>query len=125
VLTVIGTVTNVHDDVSTILIDPEFAEGLYRIEECQELDVLFVFDRSEGYDMLVHPRGDPANPLMGVFATRSPRRPSPIGLTRVRLLERRDNMLTVKGLDAFLGTPIVDIKRASAGPQGARIRYAP
>ena len=101
------------DGVSTIEVFTEYAEGLFRIEEFNELDVLFVFDRSVGYDMLVHPRGDPVNPLRGVFATRSPRRPNPIGLTRVRLVERRGNLLKVQGLDALVGTPIVDIKMAS------------
>jgi len=83
---------------------------LYRIELLKELDVLFVFDRSEGFDLHVHPRNDPQIPLTGVFGTRSPRRPSPIGLTRVRLLDIKGNILKVDGLDAFLDTPIVDIK---------------
>ena len=89
---------------------PEFSEGLYRIELLKELDILFVFDRSEGYDLHVHPRGDPDIPLTGLFGTRSPRRPSPIGLTRVTLLERNGNVLRVNGLDAFVDTPVADIK---------------
>lgn len=97
-------------DVSEIEVFPEFAEGLYRIEVLKELDVLFIFDRSEGYDLKVHPKGNPAIPLAGLFGTRSPRRPTPIGLTRVTLLGRKDNVLTVKGLDALLDTPVADIK---------------
>lgn len=97
-------------DVSEIEVFPEFSEGLYRIELLKELDVLFVFDRSEGYDLKVHPKGNPAIPLAGLFGTRSPRRPTPIGLTRVTLLGRKDNVLTVKGLDALLDTPVADIK---------------
>jgi len=100
----------VDGDVSEIEVYPEFAEGLHRIELLKELDVLFIFDRSEGYDLKVHPKGNPAIPLAGLFGTRSPRRPSPIGLTRVMLLGRTDNVLTVKGLDALLGTPVADIK---------------
>jgi len=103
-------VVSVEGDVSEIEVFPEFAEGLYRIELLDELDILFIFDRSEGYDLKVHPKGDPAIPLAGLFGTRSPRRPSPIGLTRVALLERKDNVLRVKGLDAFVGTPVADIK---------------
>lgn len=96
--------------MSEIEVFPEFAEGLYRIEVLKELDVLFIFDRSEGYDLKVHPKGNPAIPLAGLFGTRSPRRPTPIGLTRVTLLGRTDNVLTVKGLDALLDTPVADIK---------------
>ncbi|HOE52145.1 MAG TPA: tRNA (N6-threonylcarbamoyladenosine(37)-N6)-methyltransferase TrmO [Methanomassiliicoccales archaeon] len=103
---------SVHGDVSEIEVRPEFAEGLYRIELLKELDVLFLFDRSEGFDLKVHPKGDPSIPLTGLFGTRSPRRPTPIGLTRVELLERKGNVLTVRGLDAFPGTPVVDIKGA-------------
>jgi len=96
--------------VSEIEVFPEFAEGLYRIELLKELDILFIFDRSEGYDLKVHPKGNPEIPLAGLFGTRSPRRPTPIGLTRVRLLERRGNVLKVKGLDALVDTPVADIK---------------
>ena len=96
--------------VSTIEISPEYAEGLYRIELLNELDVIFLFDRSQGYDLKVHPRGDPEIPLAGVFGTRSPRRPNPLGLTRVRLLKVEGRHLKVEGLDALLDTPIIDIK---------------
>ena|GEM_PF-948586 len=102
--------SSVEGDVSEIEVFPEFSEGLYRIELLKELDILFVFDRSEGYDLHVHPRGDPDIPLTGLFGTRSPRRPSPIGLTRVTLLERNGNVLRVNGLDAFVDTPVADIK---------------
>jgi formylmethanofuran dehydrogenase subunit E len=100
----------VRGKTSVIEVLPEFAEGLYRIELLKELDVLFFFDRSDGYDLHVHPRGDPNIPLTGVFGTRSPRRPSPIGLSRVKLLKRYGDRLKVEGLDAFLDTPILDIK---------------
>jgi formylmethanofuran dehydrogenase subunit E len=109
-LTPIGKVISVEGEVSEIEVYPEFSEGLYRIELLKELDVLFIFDRSEGYDMKVHPKGDERIPLAGLFATRSPRRPSPIGITRVALLERNGNILKVKGLDAFVDTPVADIK---------------
>lgn len=103
-------VTSVEGDVSEIEVFPEFSEGLYRIELLKELDILFIFDRSEGYDLKVHPRGDPDIPLAGLFGTRSPRRPSPIGLTRVKLLEKKGSTLRVRGLDALTGTPVADIK---------------
>lgn len=101
-------------EVSDIEISPEFSEGLFRIEELSELDIIFIFDRSEGYDLKVHPKGDPDIPLTGLFTTRSPRRPNPLGLTRVTLLERKGDVLRVKGLDAYVGTPVADIKGVMA-----------
>jgi tRNA-Thr(GGU) m(6)t(6)A37 methyltransferase TsaA len=58
----------------------------------------------------VHPRGRTDIPLQGIFATRTPLRPNPIGLTLVQLIERKQNILTVKGLDAYHNTPVLDIK---------------
>jgi tRNA-Thr(GGU) m(6)t(6)A37 methyltransferase TsaA len=113
------------EGISTIAVFPEFAEGLFGIETFKELDLLFVFDRSVGYDLLVHPQGDPDKPLRGVFASRSPRRPNPIGLTRVRLIEHRGNLLKVQGLDAFPDTPILDIKQAPGNKCDARRRCRP
>ncbi len=109
-MTPIGKVVSVEDDISVIEVLPEYVEGLYRIELLKELDVLFVFDHSQGFDLHLHPRGDADIPLTGVFGTRSPRRPNPIGLTRVRLLERKGDHLKVEGLDVFLDTPVLDIK---------------
>ena len=96
--------------VSTIEMLPEFEEGLYLIGNLKELDIIFLFDRSEGFDLKVHPRGDPEIPLAGVFGTRSPRRPNPLGLTRAKLLEVRGRMIKVEGLDALPNTPIIDLK---------------
>lgn len=106
----IGVVRSVRGDISEIEIAPELAEGLFRLEESDKVLILFLFDRSEGYDLMVHPKGDPSNPLAGVFATRSPRRPNPIGATVVRLLRVEGSLLTVEGLDAWEGTPVLDIK---------------
>ena len=98
--------------ISEIGILPEFEEGLHRIEEVSELDVIFYFHLKDEVKWRVHPRHDPSLPEVGVFASRSPKRPNFLGLTRVRLLERSGNTLVVKGLDAFDGTPVVDIKPA-------------
>jgi tRNA-Thr(GGU) m(6)t(6)A37 methyltransferase TsaA len=97
---------------SVIEILPEYEEGLFSIEQEGELVVLFLFDRANEHVMKVHPRGDPRNPLRGVFATRSPDRPNRIGMTKVQLLRREGNLLFVKGLDALDGTPVLDIKPA-------------
>jgi len=59
-----------------------------------------------------HPRGDVTKERRGVFALRSPMRPNPIGLTKVKLIERKGNILIVEGLDAFNGSPVLDIKPA-------------
>ncbi len=72
--------------------------------------VLFRFDRSDQVRMTVHPHGDPVNPLVGVFASRTPNRPNQIGVTKVSLLERKGQVLSVRGLDALNGSPVIDIK---------------
>ena len=74
--------------------------------------VVFVFHRSQGFDLLQHPRGNQSRPKRGVFALRSPNRPNPIGITEVELLAIEGNILTVSGLDAINGTPVLDLKPA-------------
>jgi tRNA-Thr(GGU) m(6)t(6)A37 methyltransferase TsaA len=102
--------TDRREQESIIEILPEFEEGLYKIEEERELVILYIFDRSEGRSLRVHPKGDVNIPLRGVFATRSPERPNRIGMTTVTLLRREGRLLHVKGLDALDGSPVVDIK---------------
>ncbi len=92
---------------STIVIKPELADGLYKIERNQYLQIIFYFDQSEGYN-LKGPRYHGKE--RGVFASRSPRRPNPIGVTTVELIKVEGNKLTVDGLDALDGTPVIDIK---------------
>ncbi len=93
--------------ISTIEVKEEYADGLFKIENFSELNILFYFDRSEGYELRTTTHsGD----YRGVFACCSPRRPSPIGLTRVTLTERNGNILKVTGLDALNNTPVLDIK---------------
>ena len=98
------------DDICTIEIYPEFVPGLYRIEEHKHLIVLYWLHLGVRETLQVHPRGQ--GELTGVFATRSPDRPNPIGLSLVRLVERQEHILTVMGLDAIDGTPVIDIKWA-------------
>ena len=97
-----------HDAKGVLEILPEFAAGLTDIEGFSHLIVLWVFDRTEGFELLGTPPTD--NRPHGVFATRSPRRPNPIGLTTVELLRRDGNRLHVRGVDMLDGTPILDIK---------------
>lgn len=99
-------VTHVAEGVLEIL--PEFAGGLMDIEGFSHLFVLWAFHRSEGFELVGRPTIDERE--HGVFATRSPRRPNPIGLTVVALLRRDGERLHVKGVDMLDGTPILDIK---------------
>ena len=77
--------------------------------------VLTWLDRADRDVLAVHPRGDPDRPIEGVFSTRSPHRPNPIGLHRVRILERDDLRLLVAGLEALDGTPVLDVKPQLGG----------
>ena len=89
-------------------IRPELEAGLADIEGFSHLYILWIFDRVDGHDLTAHPPTD--NRPHGVFATRSPRRPNPIGLTVVQLLSRDGSRLRVRGVDMLDGSPIVDIK---------------
>lgn len=98
---------------SDIIICSEYEHGLKGIEGFSHLNVVFWMNRiheKERKDLKARPRGCSDMPLIGVFATRSPHRPNPIGLTLVELVRRKKNILTVKGLDAMNGTPILDLK---------------
>jgi tRNA-Thr(GGU) m(6)t(6)A37 methyltransferase TsaA len=97
-----------HEANGTLEILPEFELGLKDIEGFSHLFVIWVFDRSDGYDLLGAPPGEEV--AHGVFATRSPRRPNPIALTVVELLRREGTTLHVHGVDMLDGTPILDIK---------------
>jgi tRNA-Thr(GGU) m(6)t(6)A37 methyltransferase TsaA len=98
--------------VSKIVIDSRYAGGLKGLEGYSHLYVLFLLDQVPKWDgdLMVHPRGRTDVKKTGVFATRSPHRPNPIALTRVTLLSKRGRTLTVKGLDAYDGTPVLDLK---------------
>lgn len=91
------------------------AEGLAGVAVGDDLIVLTWLHRAQRNVLQVHPRGDDARPLTGVFATRSPDRPNPIGLHRVTVLEVAGQRLRVAPLEAIDGTPIVDIKPALKG----------
>src|SRR5512138_1996021 len=99
--------------ISHIELKPELVRGLSGIQDFSHLFVLYYLDQvtDEQRKMLkVHPRGRTDLPLTGVFATRTMMRPNPIALTLVELLKVEGNVLTVKGLDAYDGTQVLDIK---------------
>jgi tRNA (adenine37-N6)-methyltransferase len=87
---------------------PEYAEGLEGLEGFSHIYLLYVFHRSQGYALKVTPFLD--DKQHGLFATRHPRRPNPIGLSIVRLLKREGNLLEIEGVDILDGTPLLDIK---------------
>lgn len=91
-----------------IELEPEFEPGLQDIEGFSHLYVIWVFHRSERSDLVAHPPSD--DRPHGVFATRSPERPNPIGLSVVELLGRDGSRLRVRGVDMLDGTPVLDLK---------------
>ncbi len=97
-----------HEAIGVLNLLPEFEPGLTDIEGFSHLIILWEFDRSHGFDLIGTPPID--DRPHGVFATRSPRRPNPIGLTIVELLRRERANLHVRGVDMLHGTPILDIK---------------
>ena len=98
-----------HDAEGAIEILSEFEPGLQDIEGFSHLFILWEFDRAEGTSLISAPPTDREHPH-GVFATRSPRRPNPIGLTVVELLRRDGAVLHVLGVDMLDRTPLLDIK---------------
>ncbi len=95
---------------SKLVFDPEYVDGLYKLDHFKHIWVIFGFHRQRETIMRVHPRHDPKKPLVGVFASRSPTRPNKLGLTLVELVSVRKNTVAVRGLDAFDGSPIFDVK---------------
>jgi tRNA-Thr(GGU) m(6)t(6)A37 methyltransferase TsaA len=97
-----------HDVDGVLELRPELEPGLLDIEGFSHLYVIWAFHRSEGFELQGTPPTD--DRPHGVFATRSPRRPNPIGLTVVQLLRREGPALFVRGVDMLDGTPLLDIK---------------
>ena len=96
---------------ATVEVLPRYAPGLDGIETYSHLFVLFWMHRATPpRELHCHPRGDSALEPVGVFAARGRNHPNPVGLAVVELLERRENCLDVCRLDAFDGTPVIDIK---------------
>ena len=109
-----------HVAEGTIELKPELEAGLQDIEGFSHLYVISVFDRAERSDLVAHPPSD--DRPHGVFATRSPERPNPIGLSVVELLGRDGPRLRVRGVDMLDGTPVLDIKPYLSSVPADRIR---
>lgn len=89
---------------------PAYREGLHRMQVGDEIIVITWLHRTSREVLKVHPRRDKSNPLTGVFSTRSPDRPNPLGLHRVKILEMNRDRLHIGPIEAIDGTPVVDIK---------------
>jgi tRNA-Thr(GGU) m(6)t(6)A37 methyltransferase TsaA len=110
-----------HRAEGTLDLRPELEAGLQDVEGFSHLFVLWVFDRAEGYELVSTVPLDQETPH-GVFASRSPRRPNPIGLSVVELLSRDGPRLRVRGVDMLDGTPILDVKPYLSGVPAEKLR---
>jgi len=93
-----------------LVFEPDVLDALDGIEPGDEVILLTWLDRARRDVLRVHPRGDASRPQQGVFSTRSPVRPNPIGLHRVEVETIEGNRMRVRNLEAINGTPIVDVK---------------
>jgi tRNA-Thr(GGU) m(6)t(6)A37 methyltransferase TsaA len=102
------------DSKTYIEIDRRYLPALMGVEKLKSIWVLYWFDRNDTPEkratLQVHPRGNPDNPLRGVFATRSPLRPNLIALSQVNILGIKDNVIEIDDIDAFGNTPVLDLK---------------
>ncbi len=96
------------DVEGTIIINKEYEEGLSDLEGFSHIILLYHFNQSKGYDLMVTPFMD--DQKRGLFSTRAPRRPNSIGLSIVQLIKRDNNRISIKGIDVLNGTPLIDIK---------------
>jgi tRNA-Thr(GGU) m(6)t(6)A37 methyltransferase TsaA len=109
----VGTIRKAKEGIF-IEIFPEYQEGLQGLGQFSHVLVLFWFHKNDTAEerntLKVHPRGNPANPLTGVFATRSPIRPNLIGIAVCRLIRIDGNVIQIDEIDAFTETPVLDLK---------------
>ncbi len=98
---------------SQIILEPEYAEGLKGLSDFSHINVVYFLDKAKFiYENHIqrHPQGREDLPVVGLFAQRVKDRPNPIGITSVKLIDVKENIITVQGLDAINGTPVLDIK---------------
>ena len=104
----------VKEDAASIEVFEPYRDALLGLEEFSHIHVLFWFHENDTpelrHTLQVHPRKDPSNPLTGVFATHSPKRPNLIGLTRCRIMDIDGCRIRIDAIDAIDGSPVIDIK---------------
>ena len=122
----IGMISRSETDVFIDVFEP-YTDGILGLDGFSHIHVLYWFDQNDTAEkrsiLQVHPRGDRNNPLSGVFATRSPTRPNLIALSLCNLVEVRGNMVEIDRIDAFDGTPVLDIKPYIHGTDAAEARH--
>lgn len=123
----IGRVHNAKGEAARLEVFAKYADGLEGLEHCSHVTVLWWFDKNDTPEkrkvLKVHPCGDRRNPLTGVFATHSPMRPNLIAMTVCKVLSVKDGIVTIDAIDAFDGTPILDLK--SAGTRDIQLKGKP
>lgn len=123
----IGKIHNAKGEPVRLEVFEEFRDGLDGLEHCSHVTVLWWFHKNDTARkrrvLKVHPCGDKRNPLTGVFATHSPMRPNLIAMTICKVLSVKDGFVTIDEIDAFDGTPILDLK--SAGKRGFSLKGKP
>lgn len=92
----------------TIVMEPDFQEGIRDLKKGMRLTVIFCFHRSEGYQLITPSRMSPVP--VGVFSTRSPNRPNSLGVSEVKIIDIAENKIIFEGADMLNGTPVIDIK---------------
>lgn len=98
------------DEMSTIEILPEYRDALKKLDSFEHIIVLYHLNESNGWTAWVRPAGMPTNEIHGLFGTRTPRRPNPIGFGVIKLHKIKNGILHISGADAYDGTPVLDIK---------------
>jgi tRNA-Thr(GGU) m(6)t(6)A37 methyltransferase TsaA len=123
-MTPIGTVSNPKGGPCELRIEPRYRDGLLGLDGWSHVQVFYWFDKNDTPQrravLQVNPRGDERNPRTGVFACRAPVRPNLIALSTCKIVRVKDGVVTVDAIDAFDGTPILDLKPYAPGPDRAR-----
>jgi len=111
------------DNRTLIVLEEKYAPGLLGLDQWSHVQVIWWFDKNDTpqkrAQLQVHPRGDRENPLTGVFACRAPVRPNLIALSLCKMVSVKDNVVEVESIDAFEGTPVLDLKPFAPGVDSA------
>lgn len=102
------------EDRTTIVVDEKYQPALLGLDQFEKVWVLYWFDRNDTREkrsiLQVHPRGNPDNPIRGVFATHSPVRPNLIAMSQCKIISIKENVIEIEDIDALPDTPVIDLK---------------
>ena len=117
------------DGRASVVLDKAYEPGLLGLEGWSHIHVVWWFDKNDTPQrramLQVHPRGDQNNPIQGVFATRSPVRPNLIAMSLCKIIAIKENVIEIEKIDAFDGTPVLDIKPYTPGPDNVQNAKVP